>query len=101
MRTPIHPPYRTTGYFVSSEGAQVLLQRSLPIASVADWGFDITEIDAKALEPQVIGHPPEDIVNSTLQAQRTAGTKRPLLNKLGDPRYIRYALKKPFSRRIS
>ena len=101
IRTPIRSPYRTTGYFVSPKGAQILFQRSHPIASVADWGFDITEIGAKALEPQVIEHPPEDIISSTLQAQRTFGTKRPLLHKLSDPNYIRYALKKPFSRRIS
>ena len=101
IRTPIRPPCGTAAYFVSPEGAQILMRRSLPIASVADWGFDITEIGAKALEPHVVGHPPEHKTGSILQAQRAPGTKRPLLHKLGDPNYIRYALKKPFSQSIS
>jgi len=100
MRTPIRSPYRATGYFVSPQGAQILLQRSLPIAGVADWGFDITEIGVKVLEPMVVEHPPEYKMGSTLQAQRTFGTKRPLIQKLSDRRYVRYALKKLFSRRI-
>lgn len=103
LRTLIRPPYRTTGYYVSKRGAKVLLQMSLPIASVADWGGDITKIGAKALDPTVIDHPPETEVPSTLIERRTgkSGAERSLLKKIADPIYRRYALRKLFSEYIS
>ncbi len=65
-------PWLTVGYSISSQAAHELLDRSLPIANVSDWGTDITQLGAYAMTPPIIGHPPVASAQSHIQQQRAS-----------------------------
>ncbi len=60
----------TTGYSISSRGADFLLNMGLPLCGPADWPADTTEIGAMLALPRVVDHPPVGGANSTLEADR-------------------------------
>jgi len=57
LRRLIGAPSGAVAYYVSRKGAQAISNRSLPISGVADWGLDITLLDAKCIEPVIVQHP--------------------------------------------
>ena len=49
-------PYGTTGYMVTNFAASWFIKYSHKIAYVADWPFDITAIDRRAVVPRLVHH---------------------------------------------
>ena len=97
---PVRPPWGTTAYFVSKQGAADIFKNSWPIATVADWGFDILTIGAKIVVPCVIGHLDEDVMTSTIGAR--IGEKRlSKFEKLFNIRWITFKIVRIFSVKVS
>lgn len=64
------PTLRTTGYAVSRAGAEELVKHSPPVAALADWPVDITQMQAYAIAPRLVGHPDAEIAHSYIEHDR-------------------------------
>ncbi|MCU0906651.1 MAG: glycosyltransferase family 25 protein [Rhodobacteraceae bacterium] len=87
---PLHrvlvPPFLTTGYAVTRNGAAYLARHSLPISHPADWPCDILPLRPLACVPPVVGHP--DKTQSTIEAARRVASG-PRLGRFASPAYWR------------
>lgn len=100
LRRPIRHPSGAVAYYVSRKGAQIIYDNSIPIAGVADWGFDISVLDVKCIDPIIVDHPEISETQSTIESQKNT-SKISLLSKLKDRSYLRYMLRKITAERIS
>lgn len=50
-------PWLTTGYVITRDGAQKLVDQILPISEPADWPTDIIAMRTYALAPRLVDHP--------------------------------------------
>jgi len=100
LRRPIGAPSGTVAYYVTRRGAQTIADRSLPISRMADWGFDISILDAKCIDPVIVRHPELLPEQSTIRANMEI-ERISLIAKLRNPTYRKYMVRKPFSERIS
>ena len=64
-------PYGTTGYMVTNFAASWFMNYSHKIAYVADWPFDITAIDSRAIVPRLVHHSQTAEDLSTVQKSRS------------------------------
>ena len=64
-------PYGTTGYMVTNFAASWFIKYSHKIAYVADWPFDITAIDSRAVVPRLVHHSQTAEILSTVQKSRS------------------------------
>ncbi len=100
LRRPIGAPSGAVAYYVSKKGARTIADRSLPISGMADWGFDISVLDAKCIDPAIVRHPELLREQSTIRANKEI-SRTSLIAKLRNPTYRKYMFRKPFSERIS
>lgn len=63
-------PYYATGYVITREGAQKIVDQSLPISSLADWPIDISKIRTYAALPRIVDHPCGRTAASDIQSDR-------------------------------
>ena len=64
-------PFRTAAYYINNKAAKNLFRTAIPISAAADWpagSFDA--ISTSCVEPQVVSHPKELAVPSTLSQER-------------------------------
>ena len=64
------PANLSVAYYVSRETAAHLHHDSTPVSYVADWGCDITNYNALAIDPPIVGHILADKSQSSLENQR-------------------------------
>lgn len=99
LRVPLKAPWGAVAYFVSVDGAREIAERSLPIAGVADWGFDILDMKVSCVVPRVVEHPPIEPAQSTMRERNYDYSKlrrkrRTVWQKVRDPKYRRYFFRK-------
>ncbi len=99
LTRPIKLPFGAVAYFVSKVGAKEIYESSMPIANVADWGFDVSQIDAKCVHPMMVQHPEIQPEQSTIKNRQQGSVSS--FSRFFDPHYWRYVLQKPVSRKIS
>lgn len=63
-------PDLTTGYLLTYAGARWIRTRSQPVAGVADWPCDISQMNAAALVPRLVDHPAASQNYSVLATHR-------------------------------
>ncbi|MFO8127961.1 glycosyltransferase family 25 protein [Yoonia sp.] len=63
-------PWLTTGYIITRDGAQKLVDQSLPITEPADWPTDLSEMQAYALAPRLVDHPDMKSAKSDIRQDR-------------------------------
>lgn len=100
LRHPIKAPFGAVAYFVSRIGAKEIYESSMPIARVADWGVDFSQIGAKCVHPIIVKHPKIQSEQTTIK-KRERPERASLFAKLLDSHYLQYALRKLFSDKIS
>jgi glycosyl transferase family 25 len=66
----ISTPWLTTGYIVTHDGAEKLVNQSLPITLPADWPTDITAMQTYALAPRLVDHPDMTSAGSSIRQDR-------------------------------
>jgi glycosyl transferase family 25 len=99
LRTPIKAPWGAVAYYVSSAGAGEIARRALPIASYADWPFDILEMKTSCIVPRIVEHPEVTIEQTTMKDRGVKKhfeirRKRGVFEKLRDPKYRKYLVRK-------
>lgn len=93
LRKPIQNPWGAVAYFITAKGASEVVSRSIPISHVADWGFDITTINAVCIDPIIVNHPctEEDESHIGDRDLDFAKLRQPsLLSKVLSKKYRRY-----------
>jgi len=71
----LNAPFRAAAYYINNKAAKNLFRTAIPISAAADWpagSFDA--ISTSCVEPQVVSHPEESAVPSTLSQERNAMT---------------------------
>lgn len=63
-------PWLTTGYIITHDGAQKLVDQSLPITAPADWPTDIIAMRTYALAPRLVDHPDMKSAGSDIRPDR-------------------------------
>lgn len=99
-------PDRTTGYCVTRSGAFKLVKWSTPIAALADWPVDITQMQAYAVSPRLVDHPDPAIAASYIehdryQLQMATARKRRNSKRFLEAKYWRRKYYKRFGKWIS
>jgi len=99
LRIPVKPPWGAVAYFVTCQTAETIAKRSLPIAGVSDWGFDILELRTGCVVPRIVEHPEFDIEQTTMKERGEndaipAYRRRTMWNKAKDPKYRQYFYRK-------
>jgi glycosyl transferase family 25 len=74
-------PYSTMGYLITREGAQKIIDQSLPISSIADWPIDLSKIWTYATFPRIIDHPRSSNVDSDIRSE-CIKNKRTAINQI-------------------
>lgn len=103
----ISTPSMANGYIITRDGAQKLVDRSLPIAAPADWPTDISRMRAFALMQRLVDHPPIESAPSDIRHDRQQlGQVAPQRKPLGSRRFLRLsywhkAFQKQLGKRIS
>lgn len=62
----------TTGYSLSQMAARFILDRSTPVAGLADWPCDMIPLGGVVTWPRIVDHPPVGIADSAIEAGRKA-----------------------------
>ncbi len=63
-------PWLTTGYIIMRDGAQKLVDRSLPMTAPADWPTDIAEMQTYASVPRLVDHQDIETAISDIRPDR-------------------------------
>lgn len=66
----ISTPIMANAYIVTQNGAKKLVERSLPISRPADWPINLAKLNAFAVSPRLVGHPPHETAPSDIRAER-------------------------------
>lgn len=65
----------TTGYSISAKAARYILDRSQPLAGLADWPCDLMPLSPLVTMPRIVDHPDIAVSDSALERQREASRK--------------------------
>lgn len=99
------PPYLSTGYAISNNGAAAFIKHGFPIRGLADWPFDISQLDAWAVMPKLVEHGDLQTSGSDIRQARDVAMgsgRAPNRNKrFFQRKYWRRKWKKTISIRIS
>ena len=99
LRVPLKAPWGAVAYFVTPTSARKIVDLSLPIAGVADWGFDILDLKTSCIVPRIVEHPPIEASQSTMTErgmliEYPKHRRKTLWQKIFDKKYRRYFYRK-------
>lgn len=96
-------PYLASGYIVTQQGAQAMLEKSLPISAPADWPFDVSNLRTYAMDPPITQQQGDSLPSylSHERPDRPLARVRPPFSRYFTRSYWRKKYLKQVSRRIS
>ena len=93
-------PFRAAAYTLNRSVATKLVAAQTPVRNIADWPLDISQVGARALVPEIVGHPVVNEANSALEASRIKKRVRSFWD-LVNLAYIRRKWRKLRAKKVS